>query len=399
MGICHCLIRNISIGRNRLQNKIDRPALWIYFKNICSLFLFYLLSVTIRKQRNSNTKNILFINTGQIGDLIITTTLIVNENLFDPKSAIYLLIRDEYKNLFESYKGKIQFIDWNRSIYKRSLIYRYHILRKLNKLNLCTAVNLTTARGPINDELTLLSGAVNKYCLSNDSRYLKRIFRWIYNRYYSDVLDFSNVTEFEKQINTLEFLTGKSPQRALKLDVDEGYRQWAKQYFQKYTVNGTGKFIIIQPFSDLEVKNWSFENYKTLIYKLNKLEVIIFCQGNRKQRDRVNELIIGLENVYNIAGELTLIESSALLSLSELFIGNDSGFTHIAKALNKNRIAIIGCGSSGIFFPYLNSENEKLIFKPVDCAGCEWRCIHSKRYCIENVTPEEVFETVVKFLR
>lgn len=398
MVICHCLIHNIMIGIKRLQNKMDKPALWIYFKNICSLILFYLLAVSIRKQRNSNPKNLLFINTGQIGDLVINTSLIVNENLFDLESEIFLLFKKEYKELFKSYNGRIKFIYWNSRRYKRSLIYRYQILNQLNKLNLNTVVNLTTARGPINDELTLLSGADYKYCLSNDFRYLRRIFRNIYNQYYSKILEYKNVTEFEKQINTLEFISGKSPQRAVRLDINEEYQNEARQFARWYFNNSIEKFIIVQPFSDLEVKNWSVEYYKALIQKLSKLGLIIFCQGNKNQRGKIESLISGLENVYNIAGELSLIKSAALLSISELYIGNDSGFTHVAKALNKKSIALIGGGSYGIFFPYLNSGNEKLMFKPVDCMGCEWRCIHPKRYCLENVTPEEVFETAVKYL-
>lgn len=398
MVICPCLIHNTLILMKRTYNKIDKAAIWIYFKNACSLILFYLIFFTLKKQRTPHPKNLLFINTGQIGDLIINTTLMVNENLFDQESEIFLLIKKEYKELFKSYNGRIKFIFWNSRKYKRSLIYRYQFLNVLQKHKLKTTVNLTTARGPINDELTLLSGANEKYCLSNNFRYLRRVFKNIYNKHYTKVLDYKNVTEFEKQIKVLEFLTFKSPREAVHLDISEEQSISVRQYFSKYFKKPSDKFVIVQPFSDLEVKNWPAENYKSLLQKLNNLGIIIFCQGNEKQRVKIELLIQDLENVHNIAGELSLIESAALLSFTELYIGNDSGFTHIAKALNTNSIAIIGCGSYGIFFPYLNSNCERLMFKTVSCFGCEWRCIHPKRFCLDDVTANEVFEIACEIL-
>jgi hypothetical protein len=39
-----------------------------------------------------------------------------------------------------------------------------------------------------------------------------------------------------------------------------------------------------------------------------------------------------------------------------------------------------------------------MLYKDVECKGCEWRCIHEKRICIEDITPELVYENVLEIL-
>ncbi|MHB8904891.1 MAG: glycosyltransferase family 9 protein, partial [Melioribacteraceae bacterium] len=149
----------------------------------------------------------------------------------------------------------------------------------------------------------------------------------------------------------------------------------------------------------IEEKNWHSDNYRELFFLLDQEDYIVLCQGTSRQRGRIEELIGGLNNVFNIAGELTLSQSAALISLCDLYIGNDSGFTHIAKALNKTIIAIIGGGSYGSFFPYVIRDNEYLLYYDVDCKGCEWRCIHKERICIDRITAEEVYDLAVRVLK
>jgi len=90
---------------------------------------------------------------------------------------------------------------------------------------------------------------------------------------------------------------------------------------------------------------------------LSQNNFVILFQGTEVQKKNINSLIINSQKNINIAGRHIISQSAALIQLADLFIGNDSGFTHIAKALGKPLIGIIGCGSHGIFFPY----NEKKI--------------------------------------
>jgi ADP-heptose:LPS heptosyltransferase len=90
----------------------------------------------------------------------------------------------------------------------------------------------------------------------------------------------------------------------------------------------------------------------------------------------------------------------ALLSFCTVFVGNDSGPSHLASLRGANVINI-----------YLNRHNWNewghenngyIISRRVPCAGCN---IHhdpeecGKDFaCIVNITPEEVFRTVMKFI-
>jgi ADP-heptose:LPS heptosyltransferase len=78
-----------------------------------------------------------------------------------------------------------------------------------------------------------------------------------------------------------------------------------------------------------------------------------------------------------------------------LYIGNDSGLTHLAHQLNAPLIAIIGGGKFGKFFPYKEREDAVFLFDQMDCFGCDWNCIHDKRYCLINVSPELVYAKII----
>jgi ADP-heptose:LPS heptosyltransferase len=132
---------------------------------------------------------------------------------------------------------------------------------------------------------------------------------------------------------------------------------------------------------------------------LSKTDYIIFLTGRYKQRKHLEEIKnINPGRIINTAGIFTILENAVIIKNSSLFIGNDSGFTHIAKSFGIKFIGIIGGGSYGLFFPYNAAGNERLMFNKMDCFGCEWKCIYDKPYCHYNVSPESVFNEVRNLL-
>lgn len=380
------------------KNNIDQPLLFIYLKNLIALVLFIFFKKIISSSKFEKSQNILFINTGQIGDLVISTLVLVNDNLFEQEKEIYLLVKNKYSDFFTYYNGRVKIIYWDYTRYRISFLYRIKFVKELQKLNLEYAINLTTARGPLNDELTLLSGASKKLCFANDQKHLRRIFTKCYDKYYDKIFDLRGKTEFEKQSLMLESILNREIVRSTRFYLNNDIISEVNSKLRTFHNVHYEKIIVINPLSDIEEKNWPGKNY----YELNNLFVndnyLVVYQGSNQQKNKIEKLIPKSKNIINLAGKFTLSQSAALISLADLFIGNDSGFTHIAKALNKTTIAIIGGGSYGSFFPYLEREYEYLIYYDIDCKGCEWRCIHEKRFCIEEVTPQQVYDLVKKIL-
>lgn len=380
------------------KNNIDQPLLYIYLKNTAAFIIFLFIKFIVKNKRANNHQNILFINTGQIGDLVISTLFFVNDDLFDQEKEIYFLVKKKYSDLFTNYNGRVKIIYWDHTHYRYSFWYRVKFITRLQKLDLELAVNLTTAHGPLNDELTILSGALEKLCLANDQKHLVRIFTKFYDKFYNTIFDLRLKTEFEKQSLVLETILNRKIEQKTNYYLSSDNISQVKSKLRKLYNGHYEKIIVINPLSEIEGKNWPGKYY----YELNNLflndNYLILYQGSIQQKNKIDKLIPKSQNIINIAGQFTLSQSAALISIANLFIGNDSGFTHIAKALNKTIIAIIGGGSYGSFFPYLERTNEYLLYHDVDCKGCEWRCIRDKRICIEEIKPQQVYDLAKKIL-
>ena len=57
-------------------------------------------------------------------------------------------------------------------------------------------------------------------------------------------------------------------------------------------------------------------------------------------------------NVFNFAGLIKILEVYELLKLCKLFIGNDSGLTHLAAAANIKTLALFGPSKNQIYKPW-----------------------------------------------
>ena len=378
----------------------EKSTFHIYFNNSVAFIIFIILKLFLKKSNYPND-NILFINTGQIGDLIISSLIFENQSSFNPRTTIYFLVDSNYTKLFKGYYGKVKIINWEKREYKYNLFYRLRFLKRIRKIGFNKTFNLTTARGITNDELALLSGANEVFCLESNWRYLTKLFgKWM-DLQYDKVIETNQSTEYNKHIHILKNLVGEVTNIDTKVYLDEYVIKAIKNTLISYLPKSNfDEIISIAPISDLDIKNWGIENYKNLINMfLLHTDATIILLGTSSQKKIIQLLNDTKSNrVINFAGQFTLLESASIVSISKIFIGNDSGFTHLAKALDKKMIGIIGGGSFGKFFPYNPKKDEILLYHKLDCFGCEWKCIKDKPYCHTNVTVDQVYQAAINLL-
>ncbi|MFN3813687.1 MAG: glycosyltransferase family 9 protein [Aquificaceae bacterium] len=103
----------------------------------------------------------------------------------------------------------------------------------------------------------------------------------------------------------------------------------------------------------------------------------------------------------NLCGKLSLVDTLAVIKTSKLFIGNDSGLLHMARAVGTKAIQIYGGTHPTLGFS-LHSDEGKVLFKGLKCQPCS---IHGKGVCkyatyeCLDINPQEVVTTVVDLLR
>jgi hypothetical protein len=98
-------------------------------------------------------------------------------------------------------------------------------------------------------------------------------------------------------------------------------------------------YAVIQPFSGSPRKNWPLENFRGLAARLERVLPVRWCAGPDDPP---------LENAVRISD---LYELACFLAGARLYIGNDSGITHLAAAAGTPTVAIFVSTDPAIWAP------------------------------------------------
>jgi heptosyltransferase-2 len=168
---------------------------------------------------------------------------------------------------------------------------------------------------------------------------------------------------------------------------------------------GTGeKLVAIHPFSAVVERGWPLENFAQLAAELAEKGFSPVILGGPGDRGRFEEARgLSRQRVADLAGELTIRQTAALLRKAGLFVGNDSGIMHVAAAAGVPVVALFGPQSPVKFGPW--GKKTKVIYKAFPCSPCRQKffteCRPSDRmrpFCIEKITVAEVLTESLRLL-
>jgi heptosyltransferase III len=133
---------------------------------------------------------------------------------------------------------------------------------------------------------------------------------------------------------------------------------------------GREPIVAIHPGSGGERKNWPVEKFSAIgRWVSDELAAQLLVIQGEADEHVVQKLIGSLEpRPFTIASGLKLVELAAVLERCTLFLGNDSGITHLASAVGTPAVAMFGGASSPIWEP--RGERVRVVrFGEQDVAG------------------------------
>ena len=154
----------------------------------------------------------------------------------------------------------------------------------------------------------------------------------------------SHVAQF--RLNQLA-LGGKSDNLHEGLSISPRYLEKGKEFIvRSFGSEGRGPLMVFHPGSGCKRKCWPLEDYFRLVEKLLNRRAcrILFLTGIAEEpevADGIHGFAHGHKNVVHIRNE-PLIMVASILANSELYVGNDSGITHLAAATGGNVIVLFG---------------------------------------------------------
>jgi heptosyltransferase-2 len=144
-------------------------------------------------------------------------------------------------------------------------------------------------------------------------------------------------------------------------------------------------------------KEWPPEHYAELINLLGErygVESVLI--GGAGERERCAAIAAKVRMpIIVAAGETSIGELIALLSLCAGFAGNDSGAMHLAAALGIPTTGIFGSTNPDRTGPH--GPKAAVIYHPIECSPCLARtCRYGHYKCLRGITAAEVAEMLVQ---
>ncbi len=133
-----------------------------------------------------------------------------------------------------------------------------------------------------------------------------------------------------------------------------------------------GPVILIHLGPSWPVREWPHESWISLVRKLREHglpNIIQLGTGRHAQLGTVRGAAV--PDVLSLVNQLTLEETIALISLSDLLVGIDSGLLHIAASVRTPAVGIFGATSPQ--FRFSPKSSCSFVVSRVECQGCHHR--------------------------
>jgi len=342
------------------------------------------------RTKNMMTK-ILVVQTAFIGDLILTMPLIqVLKKKFND-SLIDLLCIPETRGIVENNPLINNIIVYNKRADRslRGLIKIIKIIR-INNYDCIISPHRSFRSSFISyfsgcKETTGFDISSLSFLYKNKVTYIKRIHEIVRNLRLLEPLDI-----FQNEIVKPDiFIPDKT-----KLKI--------KRILEKNEIGS--KFVVSAPGSVWFTKRFPAGKITEVFNLLSENDIKIFLIGSAEDKFFVDEIISksGNKNLFNLCGDLSLLESAELIRLSALLITNDSAPLHIANAVDTKVIAIFGATVPSFgFFPYGKNdvlfETNGLKCRPCSVHGGN-KCPIKSFDCMQNIPEEDIAKAVINSL-
>lgn len=175
----------------------------------------------------------------------------------------------------------------------------------------------------------------------------------------------------------------------------------AESVKQQASAQGKSSVIIgLGATSNWHAKTWPQRKFAILVNQIlntpgfENASFAVF--GAPHERRYVQDLLdyIPEGHLIDLIGETTVGESGAWMAQLDIFIGNDSGLTHLAAASGVPTITLFGPTSDTLYAP-LNDKGRLVIAKELPAVNLKH---HSVNRLMTDISPEEVYKNFVEMV-
>ena len=166
----------------------------------------------------------------------------------------------------------------------------------------------------------------------------------------------AHLTEFHIQQFVDQYDLSLKPQKICFSDILIRPTEWdvirGRELLKEIDVDPTCDLVILHPGSGGMHKCWHLDNYLTVAQNLrSKGFEVVFLLGPAELERFDNAKIEDINRVAACLVDLSLTEVLGLLSCTDIFIGNDSGITHLSAGLGIRTVVVFGHTNPSLYRP------------------------------------------------
>ena len=225
-----------------------------------------------------------------------------------------------------------------------------------------------------------------------------------YDMYLTDVLQPNHDNhEVENNLEILRYLNCRIEDDKYEIWINDTDRKAVKRLLDENVCANKMK-IVVNLSANCREREWPIEKYIDVCKRLNEeydIQFILVGAGEiaRKYGDIYSDEI---PNVCNLIDKTSIRETWAIMEKSTLYLGSETGTTHLAASAGLSGVAIylpdnvVNWFARGTvrFSPW--KSDIKVISPQNPLPGCEHGCYVGKAHCIAQVTSDEVYDAMVE---
>ncbi|MGH7977180.1 MAG: glycosyltransferase family 9 protein [Limisphaerales bacterium] len=293
-------------------------------------------------------ENILLIRLKSIGDIVLTLPAVhvVRENF--PDAKLHFLVSKEHAPLLRGFADIDEIIPVDRAIYSSGNLFSaaastIKLLRRLRRKKFSITIDF---QGYGETEwLSWWSGAPERW-----GNVYHPARGWTYTQISPRDQRIHPAKQNLELLRRCNLRIGQiRNEYVLPADALAG----ARQFFAANSLDAAKPTLFIQPFTSSPKKNWPLENFLSVAAHFQSRQIQIIFGGGPGERMALEPACAA---GFAVAAGMPLLASAGLMKLSTLIVGSDTGLLHLAVAMGKRVVMLMGWVARGRPYPFQHAD-------------------------------------------
>ena len=184
-----------------------------------------------------------------------------------------------------------------------------------------------------------------------------------------------------------------------KIGIDEDAERSVRERLNRAGV-AVGTYGVFVIGGRTPARWWPVAKFSAVAKEVNRLGVPVVLIGTRSEKEAIARLKeLANVPVVDLVGELSVAELISVIDHCLFVLTNDTAPVHLAIALKKPSVCIMGLGIFGVSDHYGYPRVNRWVWEKADCFFDYWQCIETAKPgepapCIAAVTAEKVISAV-----